>query len=583
MKYFLVTTADQRTWKFDRPVIFLGEWCTLYHQKAEYEKIEHIVAPPFGLADGQKELDRIYLHSLIANLQKELATSLNQLHNVEHSDRYWNIVLGHWIQRFVYVAFNRFHCLQTAINNHDISGTAILNLNNYKLATKNSIDFIWALYDDEWDHVFYSRVINFLEFKPIDIVDAEASDGFVREDQGSLKTGKIESIREGINKVLRLFVKKTDAFIIKSYLPVKQVVEFQLALKQIPTFWASPETPSFDFDESLRMGIKLNYEGYSGFEKFVRKLLPEAIPTCYVEGYFPILELCSNLPWPSHPKFVFTSNNFDTDEVFKIWTAQKVKDGVPYYVGQHGNNYGTWTYSLEMPEIATPDKFISWGWHNDIPNVKPAFIFNTIGKATIKNNSNGGLLLVERCLHSRQTTFDNYYENNFFQEEQFRFVNTLTLEIKEKLLVRMHTHKLSNLKWSDLQRWNDYDPNISLELGKSKVWDLIQQNRLVVFSYDSTGLLEALSINIPVIGFWYHLFEELLPEAIPYYKLLLDVGILFENPEDAANHVNKNWNCIDEWWFSDEVQKARQIFCDRYARTVKSPLSMLKKILIDEI
>jgi putative transferase (TIGR04331 family) len=281
------------------------------------------------------------------------------------------------------------------------------------------------------------------------------------------------------------------------------------------------------------------------------------------------------------PKFIFTSNNFDTDEIFKMWTAQKVEQGTPYYVGQHGNNYGTWTYSLEMPEFSTADKFISWGWRNSHVNIIPAFIFKTVDKKDFKINLRGGLLLVERCLHSRQTTFDNHFENSFYQDEQYRMIKSLSTQIRNKLLVRLHLHKPSNLVWSDEQRWRDFDRNIELELGQKNIWKLIKESRLTIYSYDSTGLLEVLSLNIPVIGFWYHLLEEILPSAKPYYELLRKVGILFDNPEDAANHINQNWDDIGKWWFSDEVQQARKVFCDQYARNVDDPVKLLKEILMN--
>lgn len=35
---YLITTADERTWKFDRPVLFLGEWCRLYDRRHVWQQ-----------------------------------------------------------------------------------------------------------------------------------------------------------------------------------------------------------------------------------------------------------------------------------------------------------------------------------------------------------------------------------------------------------------------------------------------------------------------------------------------------------------------------------------------------------------
>ena len=56
-KRYLITTADERTWKFDRPVIFLGEWCRLYDRKHVWESMDAVVAEPYGLGMVKKDAD----------------------------------------------------------------------------------------------------------------------------------------------------------------------------------------------------------------------------------------------------------------------------------------------------------------------------------------------------------------------------------------------------------------------------------------------------------------------------------------------------------------------------------------------
>ena len=54
---FLITTSDERTWKFDRPVIFLGEWCRLHNRRHLWESMDAIVAAPYGLGLIKKDAD----------------------------------------------------------------------------------------------------------------------------------------------------------------------------------------------------------------------------------------------------------------------------------------------------------------------------------------------------------------------------------------------------------------------------------------------------------------------------------------------------------------------------------------------
>ena len=42
---FLATTADQRFWKKNEKVLFLGEWCKIYSQKSIWSQLDYEVLP----------------------------------------------------------------------------------------------------------------------------------------------------------------------------------------------------------------------------------------------------------------------------------------------------------------------------------------------------------------------------------------------------------------------------------------------------------------------------------------------------------------------------------------------------------
>src|ERR1700680_730052 len=108
MNRHLITSADERSWKFDRPVLFLGEWCRLYDRRQVWEGMDATVAEPYGLQVGQKERDLAYVQSLSDQLLNELTDALNAFHDTRHTLRYWHILLGSWLQRYVAVIFNRY-------------------------------------------------------------------------------------------------------------------------------------------------------------------------------------------------------------------------------------------------------------------------------------------------------------------------------------------------------------------------------------------------------------------------------------------------------------------------------------------
>ncbi len=81
------------------------------------------------------------------------------------------------------------------------------------------------------------------------------------------------------------------------------------------------------------------------------------------------------------------------------------------------------------------------------------------------------------------------------------------------------------------------------------------------------------------MAFWTRGLDHVRASARPYYDLLVDVGIVHLTAESCSQHVERIWNDIDGWWHSTEVQNARTIFCDRYARVSDTPLCDIRAAL----
>jgi putative transferase (TIGR04331 family) len=577
---YLVTTADERTWKFDRPVLFLGEWCRLYERRQVWSGMNATVAEPYGLHASDKERDLAYVESLSTQLLVELADALNAFHGTRHGLRYWNILIGHWVRRYVAITFNRYFTLEQTLKNHEVLGTTILYDPEYSLATNNSSSSIWASNDDVWNHVLYAHIITFCGNVQTETqrVTHNGAGGFRCKSPDPASMNATYYARRAAKCLLQQFSRQRDAVIAASYLPPMEAVKLQLSMGQCPQLWSQDCSNDAAIDSEQRGKLHLAGNNHTPFEQFVSQWVSDALPTCYLEGYQQLVDQAGSLPWPSEPKFIFTSNRFDTDEVFKAWTGSMVEQGVPYFVGQHGNNYGTLLETQYTPELYSCDKFFTWGWTNDSHRNVPAFVFKIAGRTPRLPAPGGGLLLIELRVPHRATPWDSYFEFGTYQDEQFRFVEALPGPIQNNVTVRLHSGHRTTL-WSDERRWKDRRPDTHIDLGTTAMEELIAQSRLVVHSYDSTGILETLAMNIPTLCFWNGGFTHLLPTAKPYYDLLEGAGIYLNTPEQAAEHVALHWDDIREWWESEKVQTARVTFCDQYARTAAKPIQQLKRLL----
>jgi len=586
MNLFLITTADERSWKFDRPVLFLGEWCRIYDRNNIWSKMDAMIAEPYGIQVDEKKRDIAYVQSLCEALLVELSSALNVFHSTHHDTRYWNIVIGHWLQRYVAVVFNRYFTIEQAFAKNKISSSIIFSADNYSLATSDSDTFVSACHDDVWNHVIYSKILKFNGYLKVDVENdrLKGVDGFV-ERTHSIPTSN-SSVKKIILKIakniLPKLIRNNDAVISGCALPLKEEFKLQLNFRQSPQVWRSTQLKEVELDKEKRRNFNLDAENHQGFERFVRLQLSEIIPICYLEGYKQLINDVESLPWPINPKFIFTSTRFGADEIFKAWTASKVEQGVPYYVGQHGNNYGTHLYAgnAQWPERITADKFFSWGWSEKDSNVYPAIIFKQVNRKVAQFNPKGGLLLIEKCNPPLIWPWDRYFEFCDYQEDQFCFVDGLSDRISSMLTVRLH-YEHSFYNWFEDKRWQDRSPLTKIDHGTTRLSNLISESRIVVHSYDSTGILETLVSNIPTLCFLQEGLEHLNAEAKPHYEMLKNAGILVVSSAKAVEMIEQHWDNIEEWWGSEKVQCARKAFCDEYAKMDKYPITLMRKMLMD--
>lgn len=584
----MVLSSDVRTWKFNQPVLFLGKWCLREQDRHIWEKIDAVVAKPIGVQNKEKYLLFQEARELESRIFPIFAKILNQFHGVNHDERYWKILTGHWFRTTIDILINRVRTIQSCFEEYEISSTVNYQSSKPIFAGLSYSHAMHNANDNYWNTQLFIKIMSLLGLQSIQIET-------IAPEAKPLKPSPREKNQSDDGKqkffgVCRLvaskLTRKSDALIVNSYLPIEKQFLLDIALRQIPQ-WRLPPllNMSSEIDEDIRvlLGQELENVFEQKLERIISSLLFELIPICYLEGFDKLNVQASELKnWPKTPKFIFSSNNFVSDEVFKAWTAKKVSEGVPYVAGQHGNNYGTSRYYQNTIEEVTSDKFLTWGWKRGLPQHTPAFIFKNVSSTKVSNLDGERIILIEDLLFARTCVWEQAEEFERYMAEQFKFVSSLGSDIRKNLTVRLHAAHGDMLGEDDL-RWRNFDKSINLDSGKVPIRTLWQESKLIVHSYDSTGMLETLEANIPTIAFWQNGLDHLVEEAIPYYELLVNAGIVHLTPEAAAYRINQVWDEVENWWNSREVQKARKIFCSQYAHTSKKPIRDLKKILLENI
>lgn len=577
---FLVTTALEETWPaHDVPVLFLGEWCRLYDRKPAWAKRDAVVAP-YHWDDRQKLYkDYLYLQALYEELLKELAAQLNELHRVDHSLRYWRIIVGPWLGYFIQMLFDRWSMLRQVLRDNEISGVRVLRCNEGALVPNDMTAFTPLFIGDAWNESIYGQILNWLA---VPVHTIEIANHALPESDNTVSASR--QLKRGLARLASnlsgIVCRENEYFFIASYLGTKQDLLLQAKLRQIPKLWRPVAVPVSMFDSAVRQWQLPKAENNDEFAALVRALIPPQIPTAYLEGYRALVSLTDNMPWPKRPRAIFTSNSFNADDVFKAWAARKVDSGTPLVIGQHGGNYGMalWNFN-EDHQIAIADQFLTWGWSApDSNNITPIGNFKGFGKRQEADEA-GVALLVEMTMprqsyHMYSVPVAAGQWLAYF-EDQCRFVQVLPTDLREQLLVRLYSQDYG---LGQRQRWQARFPGIKLDEGAQPMAALLNKTRLYISTYNATTYLESLSLNFPTIIFWDPKHWELRDSALPYFEKLKSVGIFHETPESAAQQMAVVWSDVSSWWESAGVQSVRQEFCEKYAHIPEKPLDVMAKL-----
>lgn len=580
MQRFLISTADERSWRTDRPVLFLGEWCRLYSRKDAWQDLDAEVVP-YHWNDREKlHQDYRYLQGLYEDLLHELTDQLNALHGVEHSLRYWRILVGPWLGYFVQMLFDRWVMIERAVSDHSIAGVRVLETPPEQVIPNDMEHFQRLFVTDLWNEAIYGQLLQGWTAVPIEKVASAETDRPLLDPPLLPVARRLKrKLARVVSFVSSMLTRADEAFFISTYLPIKQNFRSQWSLGQVPKLWRSLPTPKAVVDWDKRRWL-MSEIAVEGFPAIVRTMIPRHIPALYLEGFDALQARCAILPWPQKPQLIFTSNAYSSDDVFKAWAAEKVDAGALLAVGQHGGSYGVarWGFT-EDHQCAISDAWLSWGWdEKGNPKIKPVCNLLMVGRR-LGWDRMGYALMVEMTMprysyHMYSVPVAGQWLDYF--EDQSRFVAALPEPLRGQLLVRLSPHDWG---WCQKQRWQDRSPQIRLDDGVIPIARLIAKCRLYISTYNATTFLESLATNIPTIMFWNPKHWELRDSAIPYFERLKAVGIFHETPESAAQQMARIWDDVAIWWNSESVQTVREEFCHRYSRMPERPLEDLEQVL----
>ncbi len=558
MATLFLTTPVEKINSFEKNILFLGEWCKLYPDHNKYQNIE---IHKYHWDDRLKFIqDYKYLTDLYEKYLFEFSNKLNAIHKRNEDSRYWRIIIGPWLRFFIDVTFDRYECIRT-LEEKKIDNSYIYKYNIEDFIPQDFTEFYDQIRNDSWNHAIFSECILFFGIKHTFI------DYPPHEIHRSKKVVKNKLKSKLLNLYNSLFPRRFNSIaIVEPYINIYKTFKLNLALGQFPIFGTFTKEIDNTFIHKSRKEITFNTLKKTKFEFFLENLIFKLIPNSYLENLSNYEKLGLS-KYPLNPKLIFTSNAYQANDTFKIWTAFYVAKGVPLIIEQHGGHFGIGLINqTEIHQIKIATIFASWGWESSenvcsMPSLK-------LNKSFLFKYNKTGKILITTPSYPRYfyCSFSVPFSGQFlsYLDGLFIFLTGLNLNTKKNLLIRTDADIFG---WNINKRIEDRGFGWAIDKKNINLFDSLKEAKISISTYNATIFLETLAMNFPTLVYFDFSYYEIREDALEMITILLEANILHKSPEDAYQFLNNLHDEIENWWFSKIVQDARLIFCNKYART----------------
>jgi putative transferase (TIGR04331 family) len=576
---FLATTALTELWDESQPILFLGPWCTLYTQKDRWAPLDYRIMPnPWDDRERMHQAG-LYCQNLGEQLLTELSVFLNKVHKVEFNQKYWRILLGPWVFFYVDIFYDHYVCLNEAFRLFPELQTWLLDERDYRIPY-DFYEFRGMQEGDFYNLQLYSQVIRGLGYL---FPSKKAPPPAIISLPSANPKGKGNSLKTILRGVVRL---------IDTYYPASHEVIFleanvsramKLGLWSTPGFRARflAETfpPEWQFEDDTpsrhRQGLASLVPSDDSFVRMLIDSLPVNFPRIYLEKFGQSRSwLLGRFQAKGLPRVLMHMAGLWANEFNKFLGAEVSSRGGRIVDFQHGGGYGiTRMIGIEWHERQTSDRFYSWGWADQETDAK---LDTLVAPKLAMSNRRPGKSFRLKTILLVGNTFPRYL--NRFQswpvgsqwEEYFqgtlKFLQEVGPELQQYIIYREHVMEYG---WHMSQRVKERFPGLIIDNHSRSFRSRMKQARLMVFDHFSTTFLEAIAANVPSMVFFDPRLWETRKAAQPYLDNLLQAKILHYDPKSAALQVQKIYDNIDSWWFSDEVRQSLEKFANHFALSSK--------------
>jgi putative transferase (TIGR04331 family) len=567
--------------QFKKNSILIGDWCdvpdNIFVHKNNYRLAKNVYKYQSDGFIKKKEIK--YVNELYKKILSNLYIFLNKHHNENFNKKYWEIFIHRWLYYYIAHVFSRWQIIKKILNNNSIKSLSTVNFNCKDFRPNDTWHAHNIMYssDNYWNTWIFTEIVkeNYKQIK-LNYLDLE-----IKKIRKKIKHYSIPI--EFYN--IKNFFFHRKIFIYRFYLP--KLLKMKIALKNLQIFLFKKKRFFFfnNYNTKKEKNFFYSYKKSSDkFYNFINKLLINNIPKIFLEDYKNLQEEIKRLNWPKKPDCILTTHGHYYDEIFKLYTAKKTSEGSKFLIAQHGSlNIISNSLFEKDYDKKISDRYLTWGWKD---GKKTYPLFNTtvqgIQEKKFRFSKKKILLILYNLKHSLIKSPNGYLSELEKKKIQISMNVDFLESLRKSLFYKINAKILSmdspnTVKNSILYKF----PKLKFIKNNKLAYMLRNQFNLQIETYLSTGFLEAMYINRPVIL----LFDEKIIDGIKkefnkYINLLKKSNVVFTDPKKAAHFINTEYDNIQNWWNSDAVQQARKKFCFIYSRHSHNPLSDFNKSIL---
>jgi putative transferase (TIGR04331 family) len=532
------------------------------------------------LITNESNLEKINneVNELFPKIMKTLTKILNKINKIKFTNKQYNFLIGFYVFSVLRMILGRKEKLKKIFlknKNIRISSEDLRNINpdiydtldlhryvNYNLVQNRLINFTINFYLI----IFYfkKKIFFFKKKKNLNFIEYRKS------------ITKLSLLYLLLNIVIQFFSRFSKILIFSPFITSLSNIKLQLLFFQFPFFNKKTHiVKNIDYDLNKRLStiktIKLN----DLKEEVILKILIALIPKCYIEDFQDLKKDTEALKWNKKPKYIFTSNDYFYNELFKMFCALNPKNKI--IIGQHGTNFFISKFKFDPAfEQIFYHRLISWGAIGRKTIRGFNFVKNDIKHFPFKNAQQ--ILIVFNGFRG-ETLYDESYDYFDYIDYYYNLIKKIPIEIRKKIVVKFHKnegcflnekkifHKILN-KSQILSN----DQNLSENINKSLV---------TIFTYDNTDFYKCLNIHRPVLLFSHNGLAHVQNRHKKTFELLKFANIYLENDQNKLiNLISElSYNKIYKMWSDLVVTKCIVSFNSKINRQSNNKIFELYNLI----